>query len=432
MPYQLSLHKKIFLVIAILLSACSPQKKYDKSKAISLIDISTPKVEPNLPEITLPTMQNSQSFFFSKTQPENISKNFTSKKSWLYGDFYYFGLHNLANSFYFANDVFVTAPQIDNNQLFTLSANGYIKAYNLHNNELIWQKKAFNTYKNYRLLNISLCNNKLITTSGDNNIMAFDSKNGKLLWHKQLSAPLSSAVVCNADLLFLLSDNNKTFALQQSSGDLAWFHQGIVAQAGIFGATQPFLWQNKLLVAYATGEIYALQQNNGNILWSINSNINNINIHQDDLYDANISSDGKTAFILRANGLLQAIQLANGKQLWQLQATATADASLVADYLFVINTNNLLMAINKNTGKIKWQSKLPSDKQQIYNGSTMAGDKLLITSQNGDFIIVNPINGLIETSFNLQGKIFHKPIVVNDAIYLHVLHKFTSQLFVLK
>jgi hypothetical protein len=62
----------------------------------------------------------------------------------------------------------------------------------------------------------------------------------------------------------------------------------------------------------------------------------------------------------------------------------------------------------------------------------VAGEKILITSQNGDFIIVSALDGIIETSINLGSEIFHQPLVIDDKIYLHLLHKFTSQLIVLQ
>ena len=62
----------------------------------------------------------------------------------------------------------------------------------------------------------------------------------------------------------------------------------------------------------------------------------------------------------------------------------------------------------------------------------MAGEKILITSQQGELFIVSASKGEIETQINLGAKIFHQPLVLDDKIYLHLLHKLTSQLIVLQ
>ena len=138
-------------------------------------------------------------------------------------------------------------------------------------------------------------------------------------------------------------------------------------------------------------------------------------------------------------GLLKSINLADGSILWQIAESGLANFWLVSDNLFFINNQNKLITLNKNTGKIKWQTQLPhlkKDKQLaskiIYNGLVVAGEKILITSQNGNLVMVSAYTGEIETIINLGAKIYHQPLVLNNQIYLHLLHKFTSQLIVLQ
>ncbi|NBR94811.1 MAG: hypothetical protein EBT55_00690, partial [Proteobacteria bacterium] len=155
--------------------------------------------------------------------------------------------------------------------------------------------------------------------------------------------------------------------------------------------------------------------------------------------NANMVIDDNVLFVLGNGGLLKSLNLADGKELWRLENSGLANFWLTGDNLFFINKQNQLIALDKKNAYINWQSQLPYlaktnklSSKIIYNGLVVAGEKILITSQQGELFIVSASNGNIETQINLGAKIFHQPLVLDDKIYLHLLHKLTSQLIVLQ
>jgi outer membrane protein assembly factor BamB len=281
----------------------------------------------------------------------------------------------------------------------------------------------------------------LLVVDGSNQIKAFSVNNGNLLWQKELSAIFSAAPVCKADSIFINSSNNKTFSLQKNSGEINWIHQGLIANTSILNSSNIALWKDNLLVAYASGDIYLLKQKTAEVLWKSNSYLHQNTFHHDYLNDvnANLIIDNDVVFVLGNGGLLKSIKLTDGSEIWKLEQSGLANFWIADHNLFFINNQNQLIALNKNNAKIKWQTQLPYlakskklDSKIIYNGLVVAGEKILITNQKGEFFIVSALDGAIETKINLGAMIFHQPLVLDDKIYLHLLHKFTSQLIVLQ
>ena len=445
----------IFLWLALFISGCSSDKKYDKKKAINLLT-NVADVPISGEKVSLPPAINKKSFTYSEAKGfEHLAKNYQLNTQSFFGllpkQFYEFSKQTIYQQFYLqkGDQTFIFEPQIIANHLFVITASGQLQKYQIVSDkqktsfELLWQKSVASSIFNnqYRLLKLSSCQEMLVVIDGSNKIRAFSADAGNLLWQKELSAIVSSAPVCFADSIFVSSNNNKTFSLQKNNGNINWVHQGLVANTAIFNSPSPVLWQNNLLVGYASGDIYLLNQQTGDVLWQNNVNLYQNTFHQDYLNDinANFIVADNAVFVIGNGGLLKSINLADGSILWQIAESGLANFWLVSDNLFFINNQNKLIALNKNTGKIKWQTQLPylkKDKQLaskiIYNGLVVAGEKILITSQNGNLVMVSAYTGEIETIINLGAKIYHQPLVLNNQIYLHLLHKFTSQLIVLQ
>ena len=72
--------------------------------------------------------------------------------------------------------------------------------------------------------------------------------------------------------VFVISDDNQVFALNINSGDTIWSHVGNIEEVSILGGSKPAIDNEILVVTYSSGEIYAFNQNDGSIVWFDNSN----------------------------------------------------------------------------------------------------------------------------------------------------------------
>lgn len=438
---------KIFTIIFItLIGSCKDKDKdYDKTKAVSAFansdqispDASLEKITISLPkQINLSEWINSSSIINQNV--ENIA--FTPQAQALGQNKILSKYSQIWSGYRPAfSDRFVFEPIITDDKIFLLDASGILTAYYLSTKDKIWERRVFarKYLKNYQNPKIGYFNNQIFAIAGTNEIAAINAKSGEILWSKSISSIPISTPASDGKSLYVTTTDNKTYALDTTDGKLLWTSSGINKTTAIFGAADPVIYKNSLLVSYSSGEIYALNKNSGDPLWSQDLNLNkaiNSDFYLNDIDATPLVKNG-LIYSIGNGGLMMAIDAKNGNYLWKKEIAGISDFWAIDDFLYVINNDNKLIALYKKTGAIKWTLQLPNFKNKkdpetkfIYNGIIMAGDKLLISDSRGSLLIASPIDGHIEQTFKINQKISHPPIVVNGKIYLHAMGRFTVNL----
>ncbi len=432
------------------IGACSKDQDYDKSKAVlAYAHDNSLEIDKNLQNIaiSLPEVKPNHSFLGSLTAlnqiNENIEKNYQLNNSFLFNRKNKFKLtKSWTKSFLYGSSKFENfhyEPIIFEDKIYFLDSSGELFAYDLKTKKQIFESQIFDkkTVKNYRIPQISFANNKIFATIGSNHIAVADAKDGKIIWQKYVSAILSSRSIVSDNLLYVASDNNHLYCFNAENGELVFSHMGVGRSTAILGTPMPVIYQDKILVAYSSGEIYALNKKSGEVIWVQDLNLNKAitsDFYLNDV-DANILVKNDVAYAIGNGGLMKAINIKNGSQIWKKQIAGISNFWLAKDYLYVINLENKLIAINRLNSKIKWIKQLSAYKNNkkpaskfIYNGLIMAGNKLLISRDDGALIAVSPLDGNIENSIDIGKKISHSPIVVDDKIYLQSVGNFTIEI----
>ncbi|NBX52967.1 MAG: hypothetical protein EBT63_04895 [Proteobacteria bacterium] len=442
-----------FLLLVFIFS-CSSDKKYDKSKAIAVLNQTNQLViDNNLDKIpiSIPASRNNHSWLGSSSlvnqNIENITKNFNSKEtSWYiknsdinikrtwYKNIFY--IEDFAKSF-------VYSPIIINDKIFVLDSSGELTAFLLSTKKTIWHKRIFNKLwlKNYKVAHLGACDNKLFAVVGVNQIKAINQDDGKILWEKDLSVIFNSTPICDGESVFITSSDNKTYALNALDGEIKWIHYGIPKSLAIFGNAQVVISEDLAIASYSSGEIYAINKKSGKELWSseLNSNQNyNSNFFLSDVDATPLVKDG-VVYAIGNGGLMKAIMAKNGDEKWNLPITSVVDFWLAGDFLYVINNDNQLFAVYKKTGTIKWQVQLEKfrnpkkiSSKHNYIAVVMAGNKLLVARQDGEMLIISPFDGKVEKNYSLNKRILHAPIVIDNKIYFYGMSRFKTKLIELE
>ncbi len=440
-------------VLLFTLSACKKDAEYDKAKAISaFVAVDKIKLDPALKniEITIPAQQKNLSWVgllsLQNQQIENFAKNFASKKSLFSAQKIVLKKSSPIWTFYSGNyqDRFVFSPIIKDDKIFILDTGGTLRSYSTKSDKKIWQSRIFprQFLKNYQTPKIGYADlgnakGKIFAIAGINKIVAVDEVDGKILWSKEISSIPISTPISDGELVYVSTNDNKLYAFSVQSGELQWVQAGILRPTAIFGAADLVIYKDLIIAGYSSGEIYAVKKKTGEAVWSNSLNLSKAT--DSDFYlndiDATPVVKNDVVYAVGNGGVMMAIKVKDGDYLWKKEIAGITDFWLAGDFLFLINNDNKLLAIHKKSGGIKWISQLPNLKKLkkpqskiIYSGLIMAGDKLVISSLDGDLLIVEPKSGEIEKTFSLGKKISHAPVVVNDKIYLYSLSKYFANL----
>ena len=407
--------KPFFTIVAaafavMALGACDKEKDYDKTKAVSAFALTEQLVVDPLLEpiaVKIPAQVANKNWGISANVLNQSIENFafaplTGSKKFLNKNLQIWSGYRPSFS-----DRFVFAPIIKDEKIFLLDASGILASYCLEGKEKLWENRIFPRHylKNYQNPRLGYFDGKIFAIAGSNQIVAASEVDGKILWSKTiLSLPVSTPI-SDGKLVYFTTNDNKTYALDASNGKLEWVSAGINKPTAIFGSASPVIYKNSLIVAYSSGEVYALNKNSGEPLWSQDLNLNkaiNSDFYLNDIDATPIVKDD-TVYSIGNGGLMMAIDAKNGRYLWKKEIAGIADFWLAGEFLYVINNDDKLVALRRKSGGVKWISQLPNftkekkpETKVIYNGVILAGDKLLVSDSRGKVLVASPFDGKIE------------------------------------
>lgn len=322
--------------------------------------------------------------------------------------------------------------------------------------------------------------NQVITTSSDAmdqrriRLCSYNSSNGELQWEQQWIArgrPYCHPVSANAAPT-PVSDGKRVFAFYSSNdlacvdlqGNALWYRSlaSEFPKAGndVGMSSSPVVVDGVVVVqveCQGDSFVAGLSAENGSILWK-----------QDRPKKANWSSpsvvqlpSGKQAVVIQSGEDLQAVQPADGKQLWRVSLPCSSIPSSVADgnrlivpsggltaldlssagepsplwkenklnpnasspvvagkNVYVVN-RTILVCGDVYTGKVLWQLRLP-DAKQIWSSPVVAGNRLYLFSMEGLCFVValDGEEGKIVQTNKIDDEVLGSPAISGNAMFV--------------
>lgn len=323
----------------------------------------------------------------------------------------------------FDDNISVTKPIIYNNIIFLISNNLNVKAINLKNKKLIWQKKLEDESNEefYFIGGISSNEENIVISSGIGNLYSLNIKNGKLNWKKRFLKPISSPPLIVSDKIFFITDDNQTFAVNLDNGEKIWSHSGNIENLSILGGVSPAYHNEILFVTYTSGEIYAINANNGAILWFEN-------LSTDSLFSKNLISDIQSSPVVDNNKVLVSsyinkflsMQINDGQINWEVQFSTINPIVSTGNYIFIVDSENKLHCLENSSGAILWSVQLKTKNDDgiiTWYGPLLVENKLILASSEGVIISISPFNGDLLGTIKTKYEFKTHPILANKTIF---------------
>jgi len=331
----------------------------------------------------------------------------------------------------------LASPITDENHAYAMDAEGVVTALSLKTGEVVWQKSTSPEEHVHDTLGggIGVDNGVVFVTTSFGEVVALKADTGAEIWRKTGYAPFRSSPSIKDAHVYCQSINNELITLSITTGDLVWSHSGIPESALLLGGGKPACSGDTVLVAYTSGEVHALSQTNGQVLWSdtITPVARIDTVTSIPHIRARPVIDDNQVFVISHGGRMTAIDFKTGTRQWQKELGGIRTPVVAGDFVFVLTNMNELVCLDRKSGAIYWVAGLPivdEDKGAVhFAGPIMAGDTLIVTSNKGEIIRLNPRNGEILNKTKVDsGAIFLAPIVAQNTLYTltdnAVLHAF--------
>ena len=279
--------------------------------------------------------------------------------------------------------------------------------------------KLLKTKKNYNKINQN--NNSINKYSGNlekiskfkfSKIEYFDQYEPEIIFDKE-------------KIIFF--DNKGTIIKFDKNSDLIWKKNYYTKQEK---KTNPFLFfsrhKDKLIVVDTISKYYAVDINNGELLWSFYNNASFIS-------DIKIEND--KIFVVDSNNVLKCFSLKDGSLIWEYRSDSSTiksskKISIAIDNNKVLFNNSIgdINAVDIESGNLVWitptANKLNLIQPYLLKISDLViqDNAVLFSNNNNEFFSININTGFINWTQKINS--FIRPAIVNDLIFTVTLEGF--------
>ena len=291
--------------------------------------------------------------------------------------------------------------------------------------KIIWKKNIYKkAYKKiYKSLVFSIYKDNIFVSDNIGFIYSIDLKDGNILWVRNYETSMRSNIKVFENKIFLINQDNKILCLNTKDGSLIWN----ILSIGSFIKSENLLSialtkSGDLLAITSSADVYKIEGNSGNILWSRNT--------ADSLYadatDFFISSDivinnEKVIFSSGSNTYL--LNTNNGETLWKQEISSVSAPIVSGKNIFIVSNNGFLVIIEEDTGEIISSTNilkiLKKKKQKTkITDFIMGSNKIYSITSNGFLISSSASTGKVESFKKIGGTNVSPLVISNGKLYI--------------
>ena len=321
------------------------------------------------------------------------------------------------------------APVIGDGKLFAVGTDGRVQAFDASTGTPRWTytlevardaaQSAFGGGATYAA-------GRVYATGGAGDVVALDADTGSELWKVTPAGPLRGSPTVAFNSVFLITQDNRLFALSAADGSLLWEESGSQGQTNVFGVAAPAAGQGTIIAGYSSGELSAYRYENGRVLWQDALARTSMSTEVGTLTDIDadpIIEDGRV-YALGQGGRMAAYELVTGRRLWELNLAGISTPAVAGEWIFALTDDARLIAIQRNSGKVRWLEQLSRWRKEksksgeiFWSGPVLAGNRLWMTNSEGYVYSADPMTGQAAQFTRMGDRISLPPVVANQTMY---------------
>ena len=321
-------------------------------------------------------------------------------------------------------------PVVAAGRLYVVDVDAGIHAFDAATGAAVWDVAMAEGRKNRDARfggGVSYDDGKLYATNGLGDVGAYSAADGKQLWKVHPGGPLRGSPTIANGIVYVLTQDNQLYALNETDGTVSWTSQGTAESQGVFGVAAPAAASGSVVAGFSSGELSAYRYENGRVLWqdalsrtSISTSVSSVSD-----VDADPVVDGGHVYAVGQGGRMVALDLGTGQRLWEENLAGISTPWLAGEWLFVVTDDARLICLSRTSGKARWITQLPHYRNEkkktnaiLWYGPVLAAGKLVLTSSRGEIQYVGATDGKLGETVDVKKAVFSlPPIVVNSTLY---------------
>ena len=294
------------------------------------------------------------------------------------------------------------------------------------NSKIIWKKNYYNKAekKIQPILTFGQSLETLIVADNISKYYAINIKDGSLLWSKYNSSPFNSQVKAHNDKFFVIDFNNILRCFSVKDGSEIW---SIKANNSFIKSEKKLsiaIINNILYFNNSTGDITAVDINNGNMLWQTPTQSSSLYENAFLLKTSNIVVNRKMIIFSNNKNEFYSLDLTSGNLRWKQNINSSTQPTIINNLIFTITNEGYLTILEGETGNIiritDIFSSIKEKRRKTINpvGFIVAKENIYLTTDNGRLFVVDIKSGQTKSVIKIDNNKISRPFILNENLFL--------------
>ena len=316
----------------------------------------------------------------------------------------------------------ISAPIFSSNNIYILDGRANLYSFNLDGKKnwiINLSPSEEKKQKTHHSGGIVVDKNNLFVATGFGEVFSLDLT-GSIKWKKRFDSPFRGAPIYNNNKIFIVNSSDLAIALNKK-GETIWTLEGATRPTLLTKGVSPALKNNKLILPFSSGQLTVVRPNNGSEIWKAFFDQGNKGESYSVIGDFGGSPVIKSniVFALSTSGQLLALNLNNGKKIWSLPVGSNSTPLINGGSIFVVSTKGKLVRIDEKNGKVIWSRNIAkSNISNKFFGPTLAGNFLWIAGTDGYLRKFNPSTGKQILQYSLGSGALYRPFAVQNRLFV--------------
>lgn len=321
----------------------------------------------------------------------------------------------------------IVQPVVADGMVFTLDTEAQVTAFNLVDGKKKWTISSAplgETHKNYIGGGLAYSSGKLYVTNGYKQLICINPASGSMVWRASVPSPARSAPTAVGGKIYLITLDNRLMVFDGSDGTPLWNYAGVTETTNLLGSVSPAVDAALVVLPLSSGEIFGLRVENGQVVWEDNLSA----VRRSGAFSSIADIRGQPVidqgliYAVSFSGRMVAIDEVSGQRVWQREIGSAEMPWTAGATVFVLSTDQQLIALTRQNGDIRWITPLQrfeddsKDKPVVWTGPILAGGRLILASNRGKMVEIDPQDGRVMKYTDLPGDIMIAPVVADRTL----------------
>ena len=322
-------------------------------------------------------------------------------------------------------------PVVAEGRIYTMDSEGQLAAVST-NGELLWTRDLTppgDKSDDASGGGLAYGAGTLFVTTGFGRLEAVNPKDGTVIWEQRLGAIGNGSPTVYGNLVYIVSGDDKGWALDVRTGKIAWQLNSVPDVANVQSPAAPAVNERVAIFPFGSGEVQAAFRRGGLRLWDAGVAGERLGRAANKIGD--ISGDpviqGRVVYVANHSGRLVAMDVETGERNWTAEHGALGPVWPVGGAVFLVNDKNQLIRLDARDGSPVWAVDLPyfvKDKPKkqsaifSHYGPILAGGRIVVASSDGLLRMFDAASGDLVHTTEIPGGASSNPVVAGGVLYV--------------